>query len=143
MSAMSATTSANCTARATAASSSSSSSSCLLGSLNGHVSQALFGPALPFDAADAPNLASSAHPGVQATAPGLSARLPSISRKLLAEPESHDMKATVPVATLVVKSFRAVMMGPIVFVCRWNATSSNGLESTNIRPDVASVKTTP
>lgn len=42
----------------------------------------------------------------------------SFSRKFVAEPESLDMKTIVPMGIFVCKSFWAVMIGPMVFVCR-------------------------
>ena len=40
------------------------------------------------------------------------------SRKLVADPESLDMKTTVPIEIPVARSFCAVIMGPMVFVVR-------------------------
>jgi hypothetical protein len=41
------------------------------------------------------------------------------SRKLVADPESLDMKTMVRIGTRVARSLWAVMMGPIVLVRRW------------------------
>lgn len=47
----------------------------------------------------------------------------------MAEPESLDMKTMVPIGMLVCSSFCAVIIGPIVLVCKWKANSSKDLES--------------
>lgn len=51
----------------------------------------------------------------------------SISRKLPWDPESLDMKTMVPMGMLVLRSFCAAMMGPMVLVWRWKANSSKEL----------------
>lgn len=51
----------------------------------------------------------------------------SISRKLLCEPESLDMNTMVPMGIMLCNSFWATSMGPMVFVCKWKANSSNEL----------------
>jgi hypothetical protein len=51
----------------------------------------------------------------------------SISRKFPWDPESLDMKTMVPMGMLVWSNLLAVMMGPIVFVCKWKANSSKEL----------------
>lgn len=51
----------------------------------------------------------------------------SISRKFPCDPESLDMKTIVPIGIFVCRSLLAVMMGPMVLVCRWKANSSKEL----------------
>lgn len=57
----------------------------------------------------------------------------SISRKLPCEPESLDMKTMVPIGMFVFSNFCAVMMGPMVLVCKWKANSSKDLENVNFQ----------
>jgi hypothetical protein len=47
----------------------------------------------------------------------------------VADAESLEMNVMLPIETLDWSSFRAVIIGPMVFVCKWNAKSSYELAS--------------
>jgi len=43
------------------------------------------------------------------------------------------MKTMVPIGMFVFSNFCAVMMGPMVLVCKWKANSSKDLENVNFQ----------